>query len=148
MGSNSSTQLQPESADLGPFASALVDRLGIKLVKATPQCVVGTMPVQGNTQPYGLLHGGASLALAETLGSVGAMLHAAPDRIALGVDINATHHRAVGSGSVTGVATPVHLGRSAATYEIVISDEQDRRVCSARLTCMVRPAPDTGATTH
>ena len=70
------------------------------------------MPVEGNTQPYGLLHGGASVVLAETLGSLGSAVHAAPDRISVGVDINATHHRAARSGTVTGVATPVHLGRT------------------------------------
>jgi uncharacterized protein (TIGR00369 family) len=98
------------------------------------------MPVEGNTQPYGLLHGGASAVLAETLGSVGAMLHGGPSKIAVGVDLNATHHRSLRSGTVTGTATPVHRGRSSATYEIVITDESARRVCTARLTCMLRPA--------
>ena len=70
------------------------------------------MPVEGNTQPYGLLHGGASVVLAETLGSLGSAIHAHPDRISVGVDINATHHRAATGGLVTGVATPLHLGRS------------------------------------
>jgi uncharacterized protein (TIGR00369 family) len=96
------------------------------------------MPVEGNTQPYGLLHGGASAALAETLGSIGSMLHAGSSKIAVGVDLNCTHHRGVRSGLVTGVATPLHRGRSTATYEIVISDEDGRRVCTARLTCLLR----------
>ena len=86
---------------------ALNERMGIKLVEWSPQKVVGTMPVEGNTQPYGLLHGGASVVLAESLGSTGSALHGYPDRIAVGVDINATHHRAARSGTVTGVATPV-----------------------------------------
>ena len=81
------------------------------------------MPVEGNTQPYGLLHGGASAVLAETLGSVGSMLHGGSSKIAVGVDLNCTHHRGVRSGLVTGVATPLHRGRSTATYEIVVSDE-------------------------
>ena len=116
--------------------------MGIELVSASAERVVGRMPVEGNTQPYGLLHGGASCVLAETLGSVGAVLHGQTvDRpFAVGVDINATHHRALTGGVVTGVATPVHRGRSSATYEIVISDEQDRRICTARLTCMLRDA--------
>ena len=97
------------------------------------------MPVEGNTQPYGLLHGGASVVLAETLGSVGSALHAVPDRLSVGVDINATHHRSATSGTVTGVATAVHLGRSMACYEVVITDEQDRRVCTARITCALLP---------
>jgi uncharacterized protein (TIGR00369 family) len=116
---------------------ALAARLGITLVEATPQRVVGTMPVAGNTQPYGHLHGGASCALAETLGSIGAALHT-KSRIVLGVDISATHHRAVRSGVVTGVATPLHLGRSVATYDVTITDEAGRRVCTARLTCLFR----------
>jgi uncharacterized protein (TIGR00369 family) len=119
----------------------LLDRMGIELVEASPERVVGRMPVAGNTQPYGLLHGGASCVLAESLGSIGSALHAGEGRIAVGVDINATHHRALTSGVVTGVATPVHRGRSSATYEIVITDEQDRRICTARLTCMLRDAP-------
>jgi uncharacterized protein (TIGR00369 family) len=98
------------------------------------------MPVEGNTQPYGLLHGGASAVLAETLGSYGAVLHAGAGRIAVGIDLNVTHHRAVTSGVVTGVATPVHLGSTVATYQVVISDERDRRVATARLTCLLRDA--------
>ncbi|MFE0628069.1 PaaI family thioesterase [Streptomyces sp. NPDC058864] len=121
-------------------AGDLGSRMGVEIVEATAERVVGTMPVEGNTQPYGLLHGGASAVLAETIGSIGAMLHGGPGKIAVGVDLNCTHHRGLRSGRVTGVATPVHRGRSSATYEIVISDEQDRRVCSARLTCALRPA--------
>jgi uncharacterized protein (TIGR00369 family) len=100
------------------------------------------MPVEGNRQPYGLLHGGASAVLAETLGSVGSMLHGGVGKIAVGVDLNCTHHRGMRSGQVTGVARPVHRGRSTATYEIVITDERDRRVCTARLTCLLRAADD------
>jgi 1,4-dihydroxy-2-naphthoyl-CoA hydrolase len=149
MADDSTAPIPPELlalySDLGIDISApggsLGISMGIKLLEASADRVVGTMPVGGNTQPYGLLHGGASAVLAETLGSVGAMLHAAPSRIALGVDLNATHHRGVRSGTVTGVAIPAHRGRSSATYEIAISDEQGRRVCSARLTCALRPAP-------
>ncbi len=125
-------------------AGHLGDRLGIKVTEASADRVVGTMPVEGNTQPYGLLHGGASAALAETIGSVGAMLHGGPNKVAVGVDLNCTHHRGMRSGTVTGVATPVHRGRSSACYEIIISDEQGRRVCSARLTSMLRPASPNG----
>jgi 1,4-dihydroxy-2-naphthoyl-CoA hydrolase len=113
-------------------------RMGIDILEASPERVVGTLPVEGNRQPYGLLHGGASAVLAETLGSVGAALHAGPDRIALGLELSATHHRAASAGIVTGVATPVHRGRSTATYEIVITDERGRRICTARLTCLLR----------
>jgi len=118
----------------------LNDKLGIELVEVSAERVVATMPVEGNTQPYGLLHGGASVALAETLGSVGSALHAHPDRIAVGVDINATHHRAATGGTVTGTATAVHLGRTMASYEVVVSDERGRRVCTSRITCTLVPA--------
>jgi uncharacterized protein (TIGR00369 family) len=118
----------------------LAARIGITLTEATPERVVGTMPVEGNTQPYGLLHGGASCVLAETLGSIGAALHAARVHggIAVGVDINATHHRSAESGLVTGVATPLRLGGSIASYEIVLTDESGERICTARLTCVLR----------
>ncbi|MGI8992687.1 MAG: PaaI family thioesterase [Nocardioidaceae bacterium] len=114
--------------------------MGIEITEAAPERVVGTMPVEGNRQPFGLLHGGASCVLAESLGSIGAGLHAHPERYAVGVDINATHHRAVRDGVVTGVATAVHLGRTVACYEVVVSDEEGRRVCTARLTCQLIPA--------
>ncbi len=119
---------------------ALNDRMGIELVEISAERVVATMPVEGNTQPYGLLHGGASVVLAETLGSVGSAIHGHPDRLSVGVDINATHHRAASRGTVTGVATAVHLGRSMATYEVVVSDEEGRRVCTSRITCTLLPA--------
>ncbi|WP_460962757.1 PaaI family thioesterase [Parasphingorhabdus pacifica] len=116
-------------------------RMGMELTEATPDRVVGTLPVAGNRQPYGLMHGGANAVLAETLGSVAAGLHAAPDRAAVGLELSCTHHRAATSGLVTGVATPVHRGRSTATYEIVITDEHGKRTCTARLSCLLRDQP-------
>jgi uncharacterized protein (TIGR00369 family) len=116
--------------------------MGVTLIEASPERAVGTMPVDGNTQPMGLLHGGASCVLAETLGSVAATLHAieAIDGYAVGLELSASHHRSVSTGVVTGVATAIHRGRTVATYEIVITDEADRRVCTARLTCALRRA--------
>jgi len=122
-------------------AGTLIEAMGIEILEADPQRMVATMPVAGNTQPYGLLHGGASVVLAETLGSVGAALHAGADRVAVGVDVNATHHRAVRTGVVTGTAVPLHLGRTSASYEVVVTDEEGRRVCTARITCQLRDAP-------
>lgn len=122
----------------------LGERMGIELVEATPERVVGTMPVEGNTQPYGLLHGGASVVLAESLGSIGSAMHAHPDRQAVGVDINATHHRSAREGVVTGTATAVHLGRSSTCYEVVVTDEQGRRLCTSRITCALVPARKDG----
>ena len=129
-------------------AGHLGTRMGIEITEASADRVVGTMPVEGNTQPYGLLHGGASAALAETLGSSGSMLHAGSSKLAVGVDLNCTHHRGVRSGFVTGVATPVHRGRSTATYEVVVTEESSgKRVCTARLTCLLRDS-DNGKTAH
>src|SRR3954463_16740600 len=116
----------------------LLQTMGIVVSEATADRVVATMPVKGNTQPYGLLHGGASCVLAESLGSIGSELHAGEGRYAARGDINATHDRSATAGTVTGVATPLFLGRTAATYEIVIPDDDDRRICTARLTCMLR----------
>jgi 1,4-dihydroxy-2-naphthoyl-CoA hydrolase len=115
--------------------------MGIEFLEYSAERLVARMPVEGNRQPYGLLHGGASCVLAESMGSMGAAAHAGPGKIVVGVDINATHHRGVTEGFITGVATPIHRGRSTATYEIIISDERDRRVCTARLTCLIREAP-------
>jgi uncharacterized protein (TIGR00369 family) len=101
------------------------------------------MPVDGNTQPMGLWHGGASCVLAETLASIGAAAHALPDRLAFGVDINATHHLSVSAGWVTGTATALRLGRSVASYEVVLSDDGGRRICTARVTCQIASARTT-----
>lgn len=114
----------------------LNDRLGIEIIDWTPDRMVATMPVQGNRQPYGLLHGGASCALAEMLGSTAAALAGGPGRFPVGVEINATHHRSARAGTVTAVCTPLHTGSSLATFQIAITDEGGRRVCTARLTCV------------
>lgn len=120
--------------------NSLMHRMGIEIVEASAQRLVATMPVEGNTQPYGLLHGGASVVLAETLGSIGAALHAGPGKAVVGLDINATHHRAARSGLVTGVATPISLGRTLACYEIVVTDDTGARTCTSRITCLIRDA--------
>lgn len=119
-------------------AGNLGKTMGIEVTHAAAERVIGTMPVEGNTQPYGLLHGGASAVLIETLGSIGAMLHGGPKQIAVGVDLNVTHHRAAKTGTVTGIATPVHRGRTTATYEVVVTGEADKRVCTGRITCLLR----------
>src|SRR5437879_2302298 len=120
-------------------SGSLNQRMGIAITDASPDRVVGTMPVEGNTQPYGLLHGGASCVLAETLGSIASALHAGPDSLVLGIEINASHHRSTGAGTVTGVATAVHRGRTMATYHVVITDDAERRLCTARISCALRP---------
>lgn len=115
----------------------LADRMGTQILEITAERAVGRMPVAGNTQPAGLLHGGASAALAETLASLAGTVHAGPGRIAVGVDLNATHHRSAQEGWVTGTATALHLGRRSASYEVVVEDESGRRLCTSRLTCML-----------
>lgn len=116
----------------------LDDRMGIEILSATLEEVRGRMPVDGNRQPYGLLHGGASGVLAESLGSLLAALHALPERFPVGLELSCTHHRSATEGYVTGVARPIHVGRSTSTHEIVLTDEQGRRTCTARLTCLHR----------
>lgn len=122
----------------------LSERLGIEIVDSDPYHLVATMPVTGNRQPYGLLHGGASAVLAETIGSYSAALLAGPDQIAVGVELSCSHSRSATQGTVTGVCTPIHVGRTLSLFEIVISDELGRRTCTARLTCAIRPAHHTG----
>jgi len=119
----------------------LPERMGIEIIDWTPERMVATMPVAGNLQPYGLLHGGASCVLAETVGSTAAAIHAGQDRAVIGLEINATHHRAARAGTVTAVCTPLHAGNTVATYQIVISDDDERRICTVRLTCLIRSAP-------
>lgn len=120
---------------------ALNERMGIEYLHVAPDAVVARMPVEGNTQPYGLLHGGASVVLAESVGSVAAALNAGEGRIALGLDINSTHHRSARSGWVTARATPLSVGRSVASFAIEIRDEKERLVNTSRLTCILRDAP-------
>ena len=115
----------------------LDSKMGIEITEASPQRLVGTMPVVGNRQPMGLLHGGANVVLAESLGSVGTQLHAGADRRIVGVDINATHHKSATSGIVTGVATAVSLGKTMCCYEVVITNEAGERTCTARITCFI-----------
>ena len=119
----------------------LAESMGIELLEVSAERLVARMPVAGNRQPFGLLHGGASVVLAETVGSIAANLHAGPERVGVGIEISATHHRSATSGSVTATATALSLGRTLATYEIVIVDDEGQRVCTSRLTCLLRDRP-------
>lgn len=122
----------------GPVPSAdLISRLGIQVQSVAADRAVAAMPVAGNTQPFGLLHGGANAVLAETLGSLAAQAHAGPESQVVGIELSLSHHRSVREGTVTGTATAVHLGRTLATYEIVVEDSEARRLCTARLTCLI-----------
>lgn len=117
---------------------ALVVKMGIRFSELGAERSVATMPVEGNTQVAGILHGGAHAVLAETLGSFAASVHAGPGRHAVGIELSATHHRSIASGTVTGTCTAIHLGSTLATHEIVITDESGRRLSTARITNMIR----------
>ena len=119
---------------------ALADKMGIKLVELSAERAVATMPVEGNTQPLGLMHGGAYVVLAESLGSFAANVAAGPGRFAVGIEINASHSRSATEGIVTGVCTAISIGRTLATHEIAISDEQGRRLSTVRITNLLRDA--------
>ncbi|MCW2702336.1 MAG: putative thioesterase [Blastococcus sp.] len=120
--------------------SPLDDKLGIEIIDFDPDRLVATMPVKGNEQPFGLLHGGATCSLVETIGSWAAMLGAGPDRKAVGIELNATYVKSATSGVVTAVCTPVRRGRTLATFLIEVSDDKGNTTASARLTCMLLPA--------
>ncbi|MGJ4844379.1 MULTISPECIES: PaaI family thioesterase [unclassified Leifsonia] len=120
----------------------LDEKMGVRILEQSAERVVATMPVEGNRQSFGLLHGGASVAFAEALGSWAAVIHAGPGRTAVGVDINATHHRSARSGLVTGVATAIRLGRTVASHEIVVTDEDGNRLCTARITNLILDKPE------
>ena len=117
--------------------SALDKKMGIEIIEASPKRLVATMPVEGNTQPIGLLHGGANVVLAETLGSVGTQLHAGSERKIVGIDVSATHHKSATSGIVTAVATAITLGKTLCCYEIIITNDKGERTCTARITCLI-----------
>lgn len=145
MTASGSPGLQPDPHTAAVMATwvdeQLTDRMGIRIAEWDPERIVGTVPVTGNRQPYGLLHGGASAVLAETLGSTAAALWSMPDRVPLGLELSCTHHQAATEGEVTGICTPLHRGRGTASFEIALHDEQGRRTCTARLTCLLRERP-------
>jgi len=119
---------------------ALADKMGIELLELSAERSVATMPVEGNTQPLGLVHGGAYVVLAETLGSFAANVAAGEGRYAVGIEINASHSRSATEGVVTGVCTSISLGRTLTVHEIAVSDESGRRLSTVRITNLIRDA--------
>ncbi|OFQ53756.1 PaaI family thioesterase [Corynebacterium sp. HMSC074H12] len=110
-------------------------KMGVEILEESAKRVVATMPVEGNTQSFGLLHGGAMACIAEAVGSWAAVIHASTlGKVAVGVDINATHHASGRTGLVTATATAIKLGKTLCSHEIVITDEEGRRLCTARIT--------------
>ena len=122
----------------GPNGGLLGERMGVEITEASADRVVGTMPVEGNEQPYGLLHGGATCALMETVGSWAAALAAGPSRQVVGIELNVSYLRSATEGEVTAVCTPVRRGRTLATFLIEVSDEQGRPTATGRLTCLTK----------
>ena len=118
-------------------AGALDKKMGIEITEASLTRLVATMPVEGNTQPMGILHGGANVVLAESLGSIGTQLNAGANRKIVGIDINATHHKSATKGFVTGVATAISLGKTLCSYQIEITNEEGQLTCTARITCLI-----------
>ena len=116
---------------------ALTRKMGIEFLELSAEFSVATMPVEGNTQVIGLLHGGAHVVLGESLGSISSAIHAGPGRYAVGIEINASHSRSTESGLVTATCTAISLGRTLATHEIVIRDEAGRRLSTVRMTNML-----------
>ncbi|CAL8971897.1 Putative esterase [Propionicimonas sp. T2.31MG-18] len=129
------------------LSSPLDEKLGVELLEVTPNRAVGRAPVAGNTQPFGLWHGGASCVLAEGLASLAAAAEVGPRGAVTGVDINATHLRPAREGWVTGVATAIRIGGTLATYDISLTDDAGEQVCAARITVYLKRAPGAGATT-
>ncbi len=131
-------------AQQGP--GELAEKMGIEFLELTVERAVARMPVAGNRQSVGFVHGGAYVVLGESLGSVAANLHAGPGRLAVGVDVNATHTRSATSGHVTAVCTPLHLGRTVTVHEIVITDDEGRRCSTVRITNHVKDMPGHAST--
>lgn len=130
---------QPSASPPFPVAGTLLERLGIELLEVGAERTVARMPVEGNTQPYGLLHGGATASLCETVASFGAAVRAGPDRLVVGVELNVNHLRSVRSGFVTAVGVPVHQGRTTAVWDLRVTDDSGALVAVSRLTLAIRP---------
>lgn len=113
----------------------LDEKMGVKILEQSVERVVATMPVEGNRQSFGLLHGGASLAVGEAVGSWAAVIHASTlGKTAVGVDVSATHHKSARNGTITITATPIHLGRTLTTHEVLITSDDGGRLCTLRIT--------------
>lgn len=117
---------------------ALAQKMGIEFLELGAERSIARMPVEGNTQVVGILHGGAHVVLGESLGSLSSAIHGGPTRVAMGIEINATHSRSVSSGWVTGTCTALVLGRTLCTHEIVITDEDGRRLSTVRMTNILK----------
>ena len=132
-----------ERANLRQAAAAvdgtLLERLGIEFLHAGPERFVARMPVAGNTQPFGVLHGGATASLCETLASMGTFIVKGPEFLVMGIELNVNHLRSVREGHVTAEGTPLHVGRNTAVWDMRVHDDEGRLVAVSRLTLAIRP---------
>ena len=125
----------PDPAPWKIILGELDEKMGVKIVEESVERVVATMPVEGNRQSFGLLHGGASLAVGEAVGSWAAVIHASTlGKTAVGVDVSATHHRSAREGLITITATPIYLGGTLTTHEVLLTNEAGQRLCPLRIT--------------
>lgn len=125
----------------------LDEKMGVVILEQSAERVVATMPVEGNRQSFGLLHGGASLAVGEAVGSWAAVIHASTlGKTAVGVDVSATHHRGAREGTVTITATPIQLGRTLTTHEVLLTDDAGQRLCTLRITNLLLDKPHSAST--
>ena len=138
----SDSYVRPPALDLehlrGFTAGPLWEKMDIQVHELSPEYSVATMPVEGNTQSIGILHGGAYVVIAEGLGSIAANLHAGEGRVAVGIEVNATHTGSAREGIVTATCRAIHLGRTLTTHEIVCTDEKGRRLSTVRLTNFIK----------
>ncbi|WP_378146485.1 PaaI family thioesterase [Cnuibacter sp. UC19_7] len=116
----------------------LAEKMGIEFLELTPEHSVATMPAEGNRQPYGIVHGGAYVVLAESMGSIAANLYAGPGRVAMGIEVNASHSGSARTGIVTGTCRALKLGRTLTTHQIEITDEAGRLLSTVRITNFIR----------
>jgi 1,4-dihydroxy-2-naphthoyl-CoA hydrolase len=134
----------PEADSFIPMGS-LLPKIGLEFLEANGERVVARVPVEGNTQPYGLLHGGATATLCETIASIGTAIAVGPDKLVMGIELNVNHLRAVRSGHIIGTGVPLHVGRSTAVWDIRVEDDEGRLVAASRLTLAIRDRQARGA---
>ena len=132
----------PANLDRTVLVGTLIEKLGLEFMEVSPERMVARMPVAGNTQPYGLLHGGATAALCETVASLGTAVVLGPDHLVMGIELNVNHIRPVREGHVTATGVPLHIGRSTAVWNMEVRDDQERLVAVSRLTLAIRDRPD------
>lgn len=124
----------------GESMGTLMPKLGLEFIETGPERLVARLPVEGNTQPYGVLHGGATAALCETVASIGTALAVGPGKLVMGIELNVNHIRAVRGGHITATGVPLHVGKTTAVWDMKVHDDEGRLVAVSRLTVAIRDA--------